>query len=226
MRRPRLPAAEATYSRAYRRTNGRILLFARAPIPGEAKTRLIPALGADGAARLHQQLLTETLGRLASARIAPIELWCAPAATHRLFHELARRHRLALYTQPAGGLGDRLLKGAADALLRANAVVLIGSDCPDLGPDYIDQAFETLLGQDGGGRSDAVLGPAADGGYVLLGLRWAEPTLFRDMPWGTERVAAVTRERMAALGWCWREQALLRDLDRPEDLEWYRPSPE
>jgi rSAM/selenodomain-associated transferase 1 len=226
MRRPRSPAAGTTIAGAYRRADARILLFAKAPVPGQVKTRLIPALGAAGAARLHQELLTETLARIAPARIAPIELWCAPTTTHRLFHELARRYGLELHAQPSGGLGQRLLRGAADALLRANAVVLIGGDCPDLGRGFIDQAFEMLLGQDGASRCDAVLGPAADGGYVLLGLRRAEPTLFRDMPWGTERVAALTRERMANLGWCWQEQPMLRDLDRPADLEWYRPSPE
>jgi glycosyltransferase A (GT-A) superfamily protein (DUF2064 family) len=71
-------------------------------------------------------------------------------------------------------------------------------------------------------ETDAVLGPAEDGGYVLLGLRHAAPALFRDMPWGEESIAALTRERMRELGWRWRELPALRDLDRPEDLDWYR----
>jgi uncharacterized protein len=193
----------------------RILVFAKAPVAGACKTRLIPALGAEGAAALHRELVIDTLARLEPARIAPLELWCAPDTGHPLFGALAARFGISLHVQPAGDLGARLLAAAQDALTRAGAVVLIGCDCPGLGPAQVAAALAAL---DGVAGADAVLGPADDGGYVLLGLKRAEPALFTDVPWGGERVAAVTRERMAALGWRWTELPTLADLDRPEDL--------
>lgn len=198
----------------------RILLFAKAPIPGQTKTRLIPALGAVGAARLHAQLLRATMERLASGLHGPIdarlELWCAPNTAHPLFQELAATHGIDLREQSDGDLGDRLLAGCRDALRRADGVVLIGSDCPGLGPAQLAQALAALQAPE----VDAVLGPALDGGYVLLGLRRAESALFTEMPWGGDRVAEITRQRLAALGWYWQELPALRDVDRPEDLDW------
>jgi hypothetical protein len=205
-------------------SNTRILLFAKAPVPGRAKTRLIPALGALGAARLQEQLLRATVARLATGLDRSIgtrlELWCAPDTAHPLFQELAATYALELHVQSDGDLGDRLLAGCTHALRRADSAVLIGSDCPDLGPAQLAQAVAALQAP----GLDAVLGPAVDGGYVLLGLRRAESALFTDMPWGGDRVAEITRERMAALGWRWRELPALRDVDRPEDLDWFGAS--
>ena len=107
-------------------------------------------------------------------------------------------------------------------MCRAEAVALIGCDCPELDAAYLARAFSALQSVE----VDAVLGPAADGGYVLLALRRAEPALFAAMPWGGDQVAALTRERMAALGWRWRELPVLRDVDRPPDLLWYPALPE
>jgi len=198
--------------------HARILLFAKAPVLGQVKTRMIPALGADGAARLHARLLRETIARLSMAPVAPLELWCAPDTGHALFGELAETQHLTLHQQDGEDLGERLLAASADALSRADAVALIGSDCPTLGTAYVAQALDALRSTD----LDAVLGPAVDGGYVLLAMRRAEPTLFTGMPWGGNQVAAITRARMAALGWSWRELAVLRDVDRPADLLWYQ----
>ena len=209
----------------------RILVFAKAPVAGSVKTRLIPALGADGAAGLHADLLRQIIERIAVARterrqewpatpvapVAPVELWCAPDSRHALFQDLEQRFDLGLRAQCGGDLGERLLRASADALTRARAVVLIGSDCPDMTADILASAL-ALLAQP---NVDAVLGPAADGGYVLLALRQAEPLLFRGIPWGGERVADITRQRLSALRWRWRELPVLRDLDRVEDLAWY-----
>lgn len=210
-----VPAAATRFPHA------RVLLFAKAPVPGRVKTRLIPALGADAAARLHGRLLRETLARLSLGAIAPLELWCAPDTRHALFAELAETHGLTRHQQRGADLGERLLTASTDALRRADCVALIGCDCPELDADYLARAFDALQSV----RVDAVLGPAADGGYVLLALRRAESTLFSAMPWGGERVAAVTRERMTALGWRWRELPVLRDVDRPPDLLWYQSMP-
>ena len=198
--------------------SARILLFAKAPVPGQVKTRLIPALGAEGAARLHAVLLARTLALLDEADLAPLELHCAPDVDDPRLRALADKYGVRCLPQCDGDLGARLLTGSADALMRADAAVLIGCDCPELDAAYLQRALQALADR----RTDAVLGPAADGGYVLLGLRRAAPELFMDMPWGTDRVADATRARMAALGWRWTELPVLRDLDRPEDLAWYR----
>jgi rSAM/selenodomain-associated transferase 1 len=190
----------------------RILIFAKAPRPGRVKTRLVPPLTAQEAADLHARLLADRVRRLAEAGLGPVELWCAPSTDDALFRDLARNHGVSLHGQRGRDLGERMLSAAADALERADGVVLIGTDCPLLDGAYVSSALRAL------NEWDAVLGPAEDGGYVLLGLRRAAPVLFRDMPWGGSRVAELTRERMRALGWSWQELATLWDLDRPKDL--------
>jgi uncharacterized protein len=198
--------------------NARILIFAKAPVAGRVKTRLIPALGPQGAADLHKRLLLSTVIRLGAARVAPIELWCAPDPAQDPFPELAARYdEVALYGQRGADLGERMYHAARDALCRCEKVLLVGTDCPSLDAGYLRQALEALK------EHDAVLAPAQDGGYVLLGLKRAAGSLFHDMPWGGYRVAAITRDRMAAAGWKWAELPSLWDLDRPDDLERLRP---
>lgn len=196
--------------------NARILIFAKAPIPGQVKTRLIPALGSAGAAELACDLLDRLVRRLSGARLAPVELWCSPDPEHPIFLDLAESAGVALRTQRGEDLGERLSAAAEDALGRADAVLLVGADIPELDADYCASALEALA------DSDAVLGPAEDGGYVLLGMKAPAPSLFKDMPWGGDRVAAITRRRIASLGWRCAELPTLWDLDRPEDLLRYR----
>jgi rSAM/selenodomain-associated transferase 1 len=190
----------------------RVLVFARAPVPGQVKTRLIPALGADGAAALHRRLTEAQLERLCADPIGPIELWTTPDTEHPFFADQARRWPIERYLQLGDDLGARMQHAAAQGLTRADAVILVGTDCPGLDADYVGAAAERLC------SDDAVLGPAEDGGYVLLGLRRAEPLLFTGIPWGTADVAALTRQRLTKLGWRWSELGALADVDRPEDL--------
>jgi rSAM/selenodomain-associated transferase 1 len=196
-------------------SSARILIFAKAPVPGQVKTRLIPTLTPRMAAKLHGRLVRETVARLAGAGLAPIELWCSPDTLHPLFLELARTYGLSLHRQEGADLGERMSEAFANALTRGGEVVLLGTDCPSLDGAYVSAALAALEG------SDAVLGPAEDGGYVLLGLKRSAPEIFLNMPWGTARVAALTRERLASLGWKWAELPALWDLDRPQDLERY-----
>jgi rSAM/selenodomain-associated transferase 1 len=193
-------------------SQARILIFAKAPIPGQVKTRLIPALGAAGAARLHRRLVWQQLERLAPAGIAPLQLWVTPDVSHAFIRALAGRFGLSLHSQSGIDLGERMHHAAGWAQRYSEAVVLVGTDCPALDAAYVVSALEALAVE------DAVLGPAEDGGYALLGLRRAAPELFRDIPWGGERVAAITRARMRELGWRWRELPVLWDVDRPADL--------
>lgn len=195
-----------------RHPDARLLIFAKSPVPGQVKTRLIPALGAQGTAALAERLLERTLTELAGAALAPLELWCAPDCHHPTITRLCARLDVVCHAQCAGDLGARLQAAAADALCRATRVLLVGADIPALDAAYCATALDAL------DSHEAVLGPAEDGGYVLLGIKRAAPDLFRDMPWGDDRVGAITQARIEALGWRCAILPTLWDLDRPEDL--------
>jgi uncharacterized protein len=185
-----------------------IAILAKAPIPGLAKTRLIPALGPDGAALLQARLIARTLATACAAATGPVRLWGAPDETH--FHLLAQQFPVTLARQVEGDLGARMHA----ALQHTCPALVIGTDCPALEPTYLRAAAGVL--RDG---ADAVIIPAEDGGYVLIGLRRPQPRLFADMQWGMETVLAQTRQRAAALGLAVRELAPLWDVDVPDDLE-------
>jgi rSAM/selenodomain-associated transferase 1 len=190
-----------------------VAVLAKAPVPGLAKTRLIPALGAEGAARLQRRFTREALRCAQQAVLGPVTLWCAPDAGHRFFRALQRTTGVRCLAQPAGDLGGRMhaafrLQGAGAPLL------LIGTDCPVLRPAHLRQAARALV--DG---ADAVFAPAEDGGYVLVGLRRPQPALFAAMPWSTGRVMDETRARARAQGLRVAELETLWDVDEPRDLQ-------
>ncbi|MCW8944279.1 MAG: TIGR04282 family arsenosugar biosynthesis glycosyltransferase [Sedimenticola sp.] len=195
--------------------DSRILLFAKAPIAGQVKTRLIPAIGKQQASELYTELLSGVLNRLSG--IAPLQLWCAPDVDHLFFRQAAETLSVTLHRQPEGDLGQRMAYAAKDALSSADSVVLIGGDCPVLERDHLQQALTWLQGGD-----DAAIGPAEDGGYVLLGIRCCAAELFKGIPWGTDTVCELTRRRLSLLNWSWRELEMLWDVDRVEDLQRYQ----
>ena len=179
-------------SRADTRT--KVIVFARAARAGRVKTRLIPLLGEQGAARLHARLLRRALATAVESSLGPVELWTT------------RRQRGA-------DLGARMHHAFARSLRRAKRVVLIGADCPVLRGSDLHQAARWLAG-----GADAVFAPAEDGGYALIALRRVSPRLFDGVDWGGGRVMSQTRERLRALGWRWRELPEVWDVDRPEDV--------
>lgn len=190
-----------------------LLVFARAPVPGRAKTRLEPLLGSRGAAALAARLLTHTLEVVAAAACARVQLWVAGELDHPAFAPWLRRPGWTLHGQAEGDLGRRMRRAFEFALTDAGGAVLIGSDVASLTPGVLRQAAAHLQA-----GAQAVLGPTADGGYGLLGLRAVAPALFEALPWGGPQVAELTRARLRALGWRWTEVAEQWDVDRPEDL--------
>lgn len=186
-----------------------LLVFARAPAPGRVKTRLVPLLGEAGAARLHARLVERTLKTAVAAGFEGIDLYCTPGTSHVFFEKMKKRFGVRLRPQSRGDLGDRMYS----ALRRHPCAVLIGSDCPALRPADLRAAARAL--REG---ADAVLAPAEDGGYALIGLRRVSRRLFEGIAWGSPTVMAQTRRRLKALRWRWRELRTVWDVDRPEDL--------
>lgn len=185
-----------------------VAILAKAPVPGFAKTRLIPLLGLEGAAGLQRRLIEHAVATALAARIGPVTLWCAPDTEHEAFFDIERRFAVALRPQPTGDLGDRMLA----CFESAGALVLIGSDCPSLEPQDLRAAAAALA--DG---ADAAIAPAEDGGYGLIAARRPLPLLFHAMPWSTPWVASLTRERAAAAGLALRETRTIWDVDTPAD---------
>jgi rSAM/selenodomain-associated transferase 1 len=192
----------------------RVLIFARAPVPGEAKTRLIPELGREGAAQLARRMLLHTVAQAQAADLGPVELCVTPAAHTAVWAELELAADLSWSDQGAGDLGQRMGRAADRATRPGQPVLLIGTDCPQLDAEALRAAARALSNQ------DACIAPAADGGYALLGLNRCAQSLFTDIPWSTGRVAQITRQRIAALGWSLAELPQLHDIDEPEDLRW------
>jgi rSAM/selenodomain-associated transferase 1 len=178
-----------------------IIVFARAPLPGKAKTRLVPRLGEWGAARLHLRLIRQTLRTARAAGCGPVEL------------HLTRRHALfpGALVQRGADLGERM----HHALERHRGAILIGSDCPALKAADLRRAARWLRG-----GCDVVLAPAEDGGYALIGTRFARKEFFRGIEWGGANVYAETVKRLE--GYRWRALRTLWDIDRPQDLERFR----
>lgn len=189
-----------------------VAVFAKAPIPGFAKTRLIPRLGAEGAARLQGRLISRTIAIALTAAIGPVHLWCAPDSRHAAFADLARQHPVGLRDQGTGTLGERL-HAAFVAEATFAPVLLIGVDCPPLTPTHLRLCADHLRSK------DAVFLPAEDGGYVLVGLRQPDARVFEDIAWGGPAVMETTRWRLEERNLAWSEPETLWDLDRPEDFQ-------
>ena len=190
-----------------------VAVLARAPVPGAAKTRLAPRLGADGAAALQRRLTLRTLSTATAAALGPVSLFCAPDIRHPFFAECRQRFGIPLHDQCTGDVGARMLHACATLLRDHRRVLLVGTDCPALTPAHFAQA-DALLDD-----HDAVVWPVDDGGYVLIALHRAAPELFAGVDWSTPQVMAQTRERLQRLGWRWAEPTPLWDVDRAEDYD-------
>ena len=206
----------------------RIVVMAKAPVAGHAKTRLIPALGAEGAAALAERLLNHAVQQALAADLGPVELCGAPAFTthygdadpsaalHPAFERLAQEWPIALSEQGSGDLGQRMHRAFERAFSTmpsaTGRVLLIGTDAPALGASVLRRAADALA------SADAVFVPAHDGGYALVGLRRPAPTLFEDMVWSSPTVMAHTRRRLTAAGLRHAELPPLHDIDEPADL--------
>lgn len=181
-----------------------MLVFARAPVAGRAKTRLVPRLGAARAARLQARLTRRAL-RVAGGFSTQLH------GTSR--HSSFRALKTPFVLQRGRDLGERMRHAAARALRRSRAVIIVGTDCPVLAGRDLARAARLLCSH------DVVLMPAEDGGYALIGFRRPLPFIFEGVSWGTERVYRQTAEKLERRGVRWRALRTVWDLDRPEDLD-------
>ena len=199
----------------------RIVIMAKAPQAGLAKTRLIPALGASGAARLAARMLQHTLKQAVAAGLGPVEL-CRTPPDASAWQRIALPAKLSLSEQGDGDLGARMDRVAARTIAAGESLLLIGTDCPALNAAALKEIATSLC------YADAVMVPATDGGYVALALKRYDKGLFDDIAWSTASVAAAQRDRIMQRDWSLTLLPALRDIDEPLDLHhlpagWIRP---
>lgn len=185
-------------------------MFARAPVPGRCKTRLIPRYGARGAARLHRML---TLKTLQAVRGADVELWCEPSSQHGFFLQCRRKFGLTLRRQPVGDLGRKMALALVRSLAgTARKVLIVGTDCPGLTRGDFEAAASAL------DVADVVLQPSADGGYVLIGARRFATSALRNILWSSGAEGRQTRNRLERLDFSVSEMPERWDVDWPTDV--------
>jgi rSAM/selenodomain-associated transferase 1 len=189
-----------------------LIQFARAPVVGQVKTRMTPDLTPQQACELHCELVLWTSATLAGSGVGETRLSVAGAAAHPLFTRCLELGVNKILQQRGADLGERMYRAIHAGLQRYTNVILVGSECPAIDGAYLAQALRAL------DRAPLVLGPAQDGGYVLIGAREIHRGLFEDIPWGTEHVYSKTIEAIGKLGLSWTALTALADVDRPEDL--------
>ncbi len=190
----------------------RIAILAKAPLPGFAKTRLIPALGMEGAAALAARMLRTTLEAAIDAGTGPVELCTTPAFDNGAWADIQLPADTEVTSQGRGDLGRRMARIARRALAKGDALLLVGTDCAEMSPTLLRDAAALL------DVTDTMLHPTLDGGYAVIGLNRYSPRLFHDIPWSTGRVAELTLGRIADLGWTVSIGRMLHDIDEAEDL--------
>lgn len=195
-----------------------LIIFARYPEPGKVKTRLMPAVGAEGAARIYREMAEYTLAQARAAaqmKGVALQLWLTGGHRDALKPWLGQD--ISYHPQPEGELGDRLTFAFQSAFEAGyHAAIAIGTDCPSLDSYFLLQAFEAL------DNHDLVLGPATDGGYYLIGLQRPMPELFQGIAWSTANVLRQTEAIADGLGLTRYHLPSLTDVDTPEDLELWR----
>jgi len=192
---------------------GKLIIFARAPEPGQVKTRLVPALGRQGAADLYRRMAQSIINSMLDAQLCDVAIECLPDSRHGFFMDLLNTRCVELNRQTGNDLGERMAGALQTALHQYQHAIIIGTDAPCLQPAYIQVAMEKLVS-----GIDVVIGPAEDGGYVLIGMSQLQPELFTDIDWGTDQVLRQTLDKTEQLGLSVHLLPALWDVDVPDDL--------
>jgi len=195
-------------------SNRQLIIFSKAPVAGQVKTRLQPDIGPEACAELQDRMIRKTLASALASSANHVLLYAWPDTHHPLFQVLGKQHAISLCRQFGATLGERMSHALAQELENRGSVLLIGNDCPTLSPEILDQCFKEL--EQG---IDCVLVPALDGGYVLIGMSQHHGLVFEDIDWGTEQVLEQTIERLNALDLSFQCLPALRDIDTLNDLK-------
>ncbi|MBL4761237.1 MAG: TIGR04282 family arsenosugar biosynthesis glycosyltransferase [Gammaproteobacteria bacterium] len=206
------------------KTAVKVLLFAKAPVAGYCKTRLIPALGLEATTHLHQKMINHCLATLQTMqrrnhKLYSYELW-SDDSQHAFIAQAGATHQIKIQQQSGTDLGQKMFNALNTALKTSKKVILIGSDCPEIDSDYIDLAKQKL------DSCDVVIGPAIDGGYVLIAVRKITPEIFNYINWGSDQVLQQTKSQLqqSSLSWCL--LSALTDIDTAADLQRLANKPE
>ena len=190
-----------------------LIIFAKAPIPGQVKTRLCPPLAPDEAATLHGSMVMDTLERCRHLIEFDRYLACAPSKQHPFFKAMEARMGVHLIEQITGDLGGRMNQACQSAFDNGyKSVIIIGTDLPTVDSDIFRTALQALA------NHDVVIGPSVDGGYYLIGSKKLSTELFSDIPWSTDQVLTLTQQKVQGLGLSLKLLAQQRDLDTISDL--------
>ncbi len=197
----------------------RVVVFAKVPVAGRAKTRLIPAVGREGSARLASELLCHTVCEALSSQLGTVELCVTPVIDHPAWPKFITSEAILWTQQVAGDLGTRMCATIQRVVKERSDVLLMGTDCPQLNANLLQRLAAKL------DNFDAVMVPVNDGGYALIGISKRVSlktinTLFEDIPWSTPQVAEMTRQRIHDAGLQLWESETLNDIDEPEDLRY------
>ncbi len=202
----------------YKYPDAVILVFCKAPVAGQVKTRLMPKLTAQQAANVHIELTERTLSLLFSAQICPIQLWCCPDTSHTFFEQCRNKYNISLVVQHGKDLGERMQHAIATALQTSANVILIGSDCPSFKAEDFKSAIYALQQK----KDTVVIAPAEDGGYTMIAMNQPYPELFSNMTWGHNKVLHETIKRIVKLDLTLFESRQQWDIDTYQDLQRFR----
>lgn len=191
-----------------------IIIFAREPVAGQVKTRLIPTLGKQGATEFYIALLDLTLHKIYHYNLSPVSVCITPESNMRYFSERYPYADLQITTQTGSDLGQRMYYALEQSLKQYSKAILIGTDCPFLDNNDLQHSIKALDSR------DMVFSPAKDGGYVLVGARQLLLGSFDNIEWGTEQVMKQTRHRLTELNICWQELSAQHDIDNEDDLKY------
>lgn len=192
----------------------KLIIFARAPIPGQVKTRLIPALGESGATKFYERMARDVIDRMLDSELCDISIDCMPDSRHEFFVNILSQRCVELNKQIGNNLGERMAHAMQEALKQYRNAIIIGTDAPCLTPAYIENAIDALKS-----GADVVLGPAEDGGYVLIAMSHLHEQLFNNIDWSTARVLQQTLETARQLNLSVHQLPVLWDVDTADDLD-------
>lgn len=191
-----------------------LYLFAKAPVPGNVKTRLQPQLGSEGCAALAVQMLTQSIKKIANHWPGKFVLCVTPDQENSHFISLSDRYGCEVIRQTGSNLGDRMLGALGHGVAESGAAAVMGCDVPQITGRVIADAWKYMQ------QGENVLGPAIDGGFYLLGLHALRQEIFEGIEWGEDTVMDQLLRQAEQLGVGFRRLAILRDIDRWEDLKW------